>query len=368
MQRRFARHQLKAANGMQNLYSVPGDEFAYLSPETERRPAANCGCSKLPRRVCDICDANKVLFVACSRDCLERHHAGTHADQPNRDVVARALGFLTSMNARGAGNHARYAVHRERTMQLVPAVAEGATIGIYGAGDCSDVDLEGLARRFRSVHLIDLDGEALERARSRQHEEVRRKLVLHPGVDVSGVLCRLDEWGESFPERAKLERFAVTAARNVVATVGRTFDVTLSCCVLSQLVTPFHRAWVMRRSEWNNLVAMLRGVHLSTLAGTTCIGGTAILTFDVLSSADAPRLAELDPSEERSAVLQSFVETFSARGGAPLDPLPHGLLEQVRVGLASLTSSPRLSTPWLWDINGATQLVYGLVFERTLNP
>jgi hypothetical protein len=248
-------------------------------------------------------------------------------------------------------------------MELVTATSRARDICIFGAGNCSDVDLEQLARSFDQIHLVDLDGEALERARDELPALLSAKVVLHPDVDLSGLLDHLDEWGEAFPDVTQLGPIAVAAAHRIVRSLGQTFDVTLSTCVLSQLVIPFHRAWVMSASNWANLVGAIRAVHVATLAGATRTGGTSIVVFDVLSSKDHPGLRALEGRSDEE--LQSFVTKEGGTGTAQLHPDPRDLVIQLSSpGLAPLVMSPRLTTPWLWNLGDAIQLVYGLVFQR----
>ncbi|MES1164883.1 MAG: hypothetical protein ABUR63_03935, partial [Verrucomicrobiota bacterium] len=63
--------------------------------------------------------------------------------------------------------------------------------------------------------------------------------------------------------------------------------------------------------------------------------------------------------------LRAFVDHEVATGTLVLQPDPENLLAQLRSpGLGSLFASPQLTPPWLWDIGDATQLVYGLTFQR----
>jgi len=206
----------------------------------------------------------------------------------------------------------------------------GGSLLVLGVGNASDLDLPLLSTRFREVHLVDLDGAALERARARQPEAVQASLVLHPNVDLSGLLEHLDDWGDAFPEPQLLGAAAVAAARRLVAMLG-TFDVTLSTCVLSQLGLPFRRSWVAPASTWANLTAALSAVHLATLAG--CSARRGILAFDV-----------------------------QEQGGA-LTPDPAQVLAQLRApGLAALVASPALSQPWQWQLGSVAQTVYAIDF------
>lgn len=316
--------------------------------EPEAMLASSCGCAQNPRRRCDVCADANLFYVSCSLRCLREHLHNAHGAKTSADSATRARLSLRRLNAKFHDDWDRYAEHRRHTTELVAVSGDAGRqdLCVFGAGNCSDVDLPVLGRAFREIHLVDLDGAALERARARQPAALQKRMILHSNIDLSGFLGFIDRWGESFPGTAELNNMAVASARSIIGRLGRTFDVTLSCCVLSQLVTPYHRTLALPQFQWANLVAALRAVHLATVAGSTSRGGRGALTFDVLS-------------------LTSMVSEQLAQDGATLDPDPGTLLRQVRDGLGALVEFSSLSQPWLWDINGAVQLVYGLTFQRS---
>lgn len=241
--------------------------------------------------------------------------------------------------------------------------ASGA-LCVLGAGNCADIDLEYLGKRFREIHLVDLDDAALERARERQHAALQERIVLHGGRDLSGILQHLDDWSERFPGDAELQQTSLQAAHALLQGLGRSFDVTLSTCVLSQLVLPFQETWVMNEEEWDKLSACTTAVHLATLFGATRPGGAGFMAFDVVSSDHLPGL--LDYRERPAEELQAFVERQVASGEVSLTPAPRDLLGLLTSsGLGAALSSARITLPWLWDIKSAQQLVYGLGFQRS---
>ena len=340
-----------------------------------QRRVANCGCAAEMRRVCDLCAGGGEMFVACSLRCLERHLARRHGDDDaaRTGTESRARRYLAGVNRRLAGSWQRYEDHRARVMALAlaadaaPAAAgaggEIVDLAILGAGNGSDLDLPGLAARFREIHLVDLDGEALERARQDLPAAVRARVIPHAPVDLSGFLPHLDQWGESFPDDATLGRAAHAAARAMIAGLGRDFDVVLSTGVLSQLIVPYQRAWIMSGPNWQRLEAAIVAVHLATLVGSTRPGGRAVMAFDVLSSKDTPALPSL--AGRGPADLQAAVDQQVAAGNFILRPPPASLLEQLEFpGMASMVQQPRLTAPWLWNLGDAVQLVYGLQFRR----
>jgi hypothetical protein len=307
-----------------------------------------CGCQAAPRRHCDICYAEERVFLACSRACLDTHQL-THGALTSATQRAKAL--LAQINARHPDSSAAFASHRERLMTLVANAFADARAGahdksahdetvpalrllVLGVGNASDLDLPFLTGQFREVHLADLDGAALARAKARQPEAVQARLVLHPDLDLSGLLAHLDDWGDAFPEPQMLGATAIAAARALVAELG-TFDVTLSTCVLSQLGLPFRRSWVASASTWANLSAALSAVHIATLAG--CAGRRGILAFDV-----------------------------QPQDGA-VTPEPEAVLAQLcSPGLARLVANARLTDPWYWNLGDVEQLVYAVEFERAV--
>ena len=257
---------------------------------TER--AETCGCAGPPRRLCDSCEAEGRSFLACSLACLDRHRATVHGEHEASNSAERARGYARELNRRFPDSWDGYASHRQRLTALVADLPQGAELCVLGAGNGNDLDLEQLADRFSEVHLVDLDGEALERSRDRQGAVAKGKIVLHSGVDFSGMLEHLDDWGERFPERSELGRSAVQAAQDIVRGLGRSFPAVVSTCVLSQLAVPFQRAWVTSRANWADLLSTVSAVHLATLAGCTRSGGSGLLVFDTSSSKDTPALAE----------------------------------------------------------------------------
>ena len=165
---------------------------------------------------------------------------------------------------------------------------------------------------------------------------------------MSGLLAQLDEWGEAFPDDGTLAQTVFAAVHDIVGALGGPFDVTLSTCVMSQLMVPFQTAWTASEETWGKLAAATSAVHLAVLARSTAAGGDSILVFDVLSSDYAPELTALydRPSDELQGAIDSGVQS----GAIPLQPDPETLVGQIAgSGLASMLRDPRLTGPWLWN-------------------
>jgi hypothetical protein len=291
------------------------------------------------------------------------HIVQAHPESASSSSEERARRFFRDLNARFPDTRDRYVGHRDHVTELATSVGSARSICILGAGNGSDVDLDGLARTFEQIDLVDLDGEAMARSYRQSTADVRSKLTLHGDVDLSGMIDRLDAWGDAFPEASELARHALGAAHAIVRRIGRSFDVTLSICVLSQLPIAFQRAWIMSGASWANLIGAIRAVHLATLAGLTRPGGTGVIVFDVLSSREVPELDEI--GELSAEALEALVRDEASRGTWILRPDPHELARELSSpGLAALIREPRVAGPWLWDLGEARQVVYGIVFRR----
>ncbi len=322
-----------------------------------------CSCSAPPKRVCDLCYSAESVYLACSSACLELHRREAHPEHAAASSEARARLTASAWNRRFPDSWTRYAPHRRRVMNLLTELPAGGRVCIFGAGNCNDIDLEQLAHAQREIHLVDLDGEALERSRERQSSAVRDKLRLHPDVDLSGLLQHLDDWGDRFPDRAELGKSAVLAAQRVLTQLGARFSAVISTCVLSQLGGPFRRTWVTSRSNWADLLSALQAVHLASVAGSLEPGGRALLVFDTSSSKDAPALAA--QTELSARELAAFAEAEHSRGRLAFEPAPENVVALLKSpGLAALASEPEVGLPWLWDLGDALQLVYSVGFRK----
>ncbi len=327
--------------------------------ETNGPALQGCGCASPPRRVCDLC---ATPFLACSAACLRRHQAAAHGGPIKSESQPRATDYHIQLNRNIDGHREGYAGHREHVMRLLATVGGAPTIGIFGAGNCTDLDAEQLAADFDEVHLIDVDAEALERGRESFPPDARARVVTHGGIDLSGFEDRIDAWGDRFPDNQAPGAPPVGSIHSILTQVGRTFQQVLSDCILSQLPIAYRRAWVTSRTNWNNLFTAITAVHLGTLVGSLEVGGSGAIACDALGSKTAPSLRNL--SEAGPEELQKFVKDGLEQGTISLDPDPASLLTGLAVpGLRDLVDSPAVTQPWLWN-TGDLLLVYGLLFRR----
>lgn len=284
-------------------------------------------------------------------------------------------------NRRSKDDWELYRQHRERLTATIADVGAALGVGpapagrlcLLGAGNCNDVELDLLAQRFGTIHLVDIDGAALDRARARQTPDVRARLVLHPGVDLTGLLGQLDAWAVDEPDLATLNKATDVGAAVVVQglPVG-TCDVAVSCCLMSQLGWSLEAAVEEVRKQAGRKAAPPQGsaptvgvdtrlvmltIHLRTLASLVRPGGAALLASDITSS-DLYPLDELDPDTDLRALADELVRAQQVvyAGANPL--LTSRVLRRDPM-LKEAFGAPTALGAWLWTGQfDRTYLVY----------
>jgi hypothetical protein len=321
-----------------------------------------CACARRPRRRCDLCAA-PAGFLACSRSCLDRHLPRAHGTAVQMSAAARAAEYQREVNRLGRDAWDPYEGHRMRLTALVTALQRGEGLCVLGAGNGNDLDLSLLTREFGEVHLVDLDPEALQRALARAPEQARARVRCHAPVDLSGMMDQLDHWGDGLPDAQEMALRARIAARALAQQIGRTFDVVLSSCALSQLCHPFQNTWALSGGEWQRLFDAVTALHLETMAALTRPGGTGVVACDVLCYA-GEAVAETARQVPRSELASTLAARIASGAIAP-NPDPQALAALLQSGRISPTvERPQITEPWLWDLGSTVQLVYGVLFRR----
>jgi hypothetical protein len=250
--------------------------------------------------------------------------------------------------------------HRRRVMGLVMD-AGGESLGILGAGNGNDLDYPALCARFREIHLVDLDEQALKRARERQPPELARALVLHPQVDLSGAFARLPALKTRSPTLAELQILSRQAAEQVAKALPFAWDTVVDACILSQIMHSCRRV-LGNHPGLQNIATAVAVAHLRALVSLAKPDGTAIFVTDVVSSETYP-LEELW-AERRPMDLLDHVEStdnmFTNVGPAFI----RRVLARDEV-IAPLVKSIQLVEPWLWQMGTkVTLLTYAVVIKR----
>ena len=340
--------------------------------DVARSRTRRCGCGGSPRRRCELCDPERQVFLACSAACVNRHRREVHGALGAGDTAARVQRSAEALNrARPDPERDRYQSHRDRLGRLLRAVQRGPGLCVLGAGNCDDLDLPALVREFGEVHLVDLDGQALAGALARLTGPTRERITTQAGLDLSGAVALCDRWGDHFPDDAELGAFAATTAAALARAIGRSFDVVLSTCLLSQLYQPLRESLILGLDDWQRLFAAIDRAHLGTVAALTRPGGTGVLALDVTTSRKLPELAAFaDPASWDG--LGAAADQAVARRGVILDPDPRRLLQ--RLGQPGAVPLPpgvtieraRLTDPWVWQAGESlSALVYALIFSSS---
>src|SRR5262245_45166658 len=90
---------------------------------------------------------------------------------------------------------ALFSEHREKATHLLEgAAADNSRLCILGAGNCNDLDLKTLLRRYREIHLVDVDSDALTSAMARQKLEHCPAVHPHGGMDLTGMMEVMAGW------------------------------------------------------------------------------------------------------------------------------------------------------------------------------
>jgi hypothetical protein len=285
-------------------------------------------------------------------------------------ALERERARQTRSNRNSLPSYRRFAGHRQRLTQAIlerlPAVGD-ARLCVLGAGNCHDLDLPRLAERYREIHLVDLDEQALCQARDRQPRALRERLSLHPSLDLSQLLTDLDSYRTLQLSPERLARHPAAATERIVRVLGTGFDAVVSACVLSQMQLAL-RTELSAEHPWLAALSYTSSLtHLRTLSALTLPGGRALLVSDAANEQMAP-LAALAPTWDTPDRLRELLAQLVLAGQVfdSVDPL---LLSQMSVDDPTLATEVLLhpiEDVWIWQLTAVRRyLVYALLLQRT---
>ena len=276
-------------------------------------------------------------------------------------TVRAVLAEQLSANLSSTGERARFAGHRRRLTELLlrdAPLGSEKTLCVLGAGNANDLELAELSRRYRAIHLVDIDGDALARACARETHEIRARLTCHAPIDLSGTLDRLERWAKLEVTPEELTRHAHETASRLSGRLGGPFDVVASTCVLTQIQLGVLTVLGDRHPLFEAVRYTVSATHWTLLSRLTAPGGRALFVTDLTSNDLAPEIAGIDAAE-LPALLAPLLE--AGRVIHVADPrLLRDMVADSPVLSAELALAPSLET-WLWQ-NGVTRtfLVYAL--------
>jgi hypothetical protein len=281
---------------------------------------------------------------------------------PMLATLAQIIAGQVASNRSGIGHEQHFAEHRAHlTREIEMRAPEGAhgRLCLLGAGNANDVDLHALLGRFREIHLVDLDAEAVGKARDRVGAPLRSRLIVHAPVDLSGILDRLEQWSAHPPPAAALPDEVRAAVARVVGLLPGPFDVAVSCCMLTQMQLVLLEMVGDRNARFEDLRTALGRIHVRTLGSLLTPGGVALLVTDLTANETYPPLDDLAPDVDLRALMSNLITV-----GNVIHAAHPGLLS------AEMRRDPQLKAayavrfpvgPWVWH-NGPrkTFLVYAL--------
>lgn len=280
------------------------------------------------------------------------------------------VGFHRGLNRETADNWGSFQSHRRRVTDLIIGLApteapppRGNQLAILGAGNGNDLALDEIVAHFDRVHLVDIDREALERARDRQPAPVAERLQLHAPVDLGGGLTEVGKFRRRTATAAELGALPGAAMRLALAAVPLRFQAVASTCLLSQLVHGCQQLLGDDHDQIQEIACAVVVAHLRVMTQLLEPGGLALLVTDMVSSDTYP-LEELWSQRSPWALVDELETTGNHLSGTT----PKFLRRIVSTDpvIAPMAGRVELETPWLWALSDEeTYLAYAMRFTRT---
>ncbi len=225
-----------------------------------------------------------------------------------------------------------------------------------GAGNCNDLDLKRLGQAFSTIHLVDIDKQALNQGvRNQKIDDGNVIIHKHGGVDVTGIEQYLRRWyaGKAMPEKEDMLR-CIKDALNTRIRLPGAMDVVASTGILSQLMEALNRSSGYRHPKFIQLAASVRTRHIELLLASLKPGGRALIITDTVSANKIPGLLEAGP-DKLPALFKQIVKDNKCLTGVNPEHLRRVCYESP--GIACQISSVRISHPWIWHMPGSPFVV-----------
>ncbi|MEX2120491.1 MAG: hypothetical protein WD847_12925 [Pirellulales bacterium] len=267
-------------------------------------------------------------------------------------------------NLAGRDRWQAFEAHRRRVTEPLTGAACSAAdrLCVLGAGNANDIDLGQLTSAFAEVHLVDLDGEALEFGLVYQRPAMRDRIHLHRQVDVSGAWHLLAGWSpEAPPTPHELDQCIERITRFAGPALPAPFDAAASLCLVSQLIEGAVAALGHNHPRLLELILAIRTSHLRMLVQLVRPGGRGLLVTDFVSSDTVPGLADA-PEQELPALAGRLLAAGNFFHG--LNPQVLHRLFTTDPMIGPLIEEASLRGPWRWDLGPRIYLVAAIEFTR----
>lgn len=262
-----------------------------------------------------------------------------------------------------------------------------------GAGNCNDVDLDLLAERYAYIHLVDVDEDALTFARDRVKPLLQQHIGIVGNLDLAGskffptlasyANAQQDHQGALPQQTVELLRRMLLDDDPLVqgsidahlmgnlsipiVVESKGFDVSISICVLSQIVDALvsHLSNQLHPQTFLPLLIQLRYRYLEALASVLKPGGVGIVVIDMVSflSMKGSKYAKLKAEGDWEGLADLAEEENNFFHGTRRESVV-AALKTGRLHDLVEPKSIKLLEPWQWNQGRKRFLVYGVVFSR----
>ena len=263
-----------------------------------------------------------------------------------------------ALNRSVAGNWELFALHRQRTTDLIVSAAGAGprSLCVLGAGNCNDLDLRRLLGTFAHVDLIDLDLDAMRAG-------VRRQAVPDERIgmrrdDLSGVADRLRRWSEAPPTNDEIDRWLLELEDDPPPVMADrvTADVAVSAGLLSQMTGMTTRILGLDHPRAVEVALALRDAHLRHLVRLVASPGAGLVITDIAS----PSMLDRVDASHLAALTDRLVRSGQVTTGT--NPLG---IETFLRAVGENVSDVRRHDPWTWRVTATkSQLVVAISFRR----
>ena len=233
---------------------------------------------------------------------------------------------------------------------------------ILGAGNCNDLDLATLAGTFESVDLVDIDRSAVEKGVANQRLGDSSNITIHGELDVTGVWDQLAAIANSDDKPDAAIDALIRSSEEWTGFNGLgDFGTVASTCLLSQLHDGILKAVGEKHDRYFELIASIRQRHFQLLYDMVCLGGTAMVITDFVSSETAPDLPMLSGRALSSRLEQMIVNHNFFTG---LNPMRLTALLHDADFFTGAVTDQACSAPWLWNLGPRHYAVAALRFRK----
>ncbi|MGV0029382.1 hypothetical protein [Phormidesmis priestleyi] len=219
-----------------------------------------------------------------------------------------------------------------------------------------------LLSRFKEIHLVDLDEQAVHDGILRQGLNDTNNIFVHGTIDLTGslpFLCKLHQELELTEGEAK--DFIQEAILPLKLNINEPFEIVASICILTQLIDTVIGALGNTHPYLFDFILKIRNHHLSQLISLVEPGGWGFLITDVVSSDSFTEMANIS-EENFLEIMKHLIANQNFFHGVN----PYRINSVLSSNL--LASTAQILHVWRWNFGSRIYAVYGIgVQKKTLS-